>query len=323
MTPEHITAASFSSLAAFQYKISLFLFFCFHFFKITASIVWQFAGQVLGFSLICYVLELVKPERYFISMRTRLRGLCFMIIYFCIAGILSYCLYRTIDLSHHEPLLYINLQWFSASKSWYLSFSTLFIAVFVSLAISDFFYYWFHRLQHKIPLLWHFHSIHHTPKELNIWSNYHHFTEEIFRYIFLLLPTTLLFKITTMPQIFIFIISLQGIFSHASTKINFGIFRYFILDNRYHRIHHSIEKQHWNKNFASQLPLWDVVFGTAYFPKGNEWPQTGLLQDEEPKKALDYLMRPFSTLLRYFFASKQQSLRPPHEDYLPEQNDPL
>jgi sterol desaturase/sphingolipid hydroxylase (fatty acid hydroxylase superfamily) len=86
---------------------------------------------------------------------------------------------------------------------------------------------------------------------------------------------------------------LQGIFSHAATRFNFGFLRYFILDSRYHRIHHSIEKQHWNKNFASQLPFWDIVFGTAYFPKTDEWPATGLADEEEAKSTAEYLLRPF------------------------------
>ncbi|MHB1946828.1 MAG: sterol desaturase family protein [Gammaproteobacteria bacterium] len=268
-------------------------FFSPDFFKSTAITAVQFAEQIFSLSIICFFLELILPERYPISIRARLRGIYFMVIYFWITSFFILCFNQTINLADYEPLIFLKLQWFSDSKIWLLRLLDIFATLLVSLVIYDFFYYWFHRLQHQIPFLWRFHSIHHSPRELSVWSNYHHFTEEIFRIIFQLLPAALLIKTTPMPLIFIFIISLQGIFSHAATRFNFGFLRYFILDSRYHRIHHSIEKQHWNKNFASQLPFWDIVFRTAYFPKTDEWPATGLAEVEEAKSAAEYLMRPF------------------------------
>jgi sterol desaturase/sphingolipid hydroxylase (fatty acid hydroxylase superfamily) len=43
-----------------------------------------------------------------------------------------------------------------------------------------------------------------------------------------------------------------------------------------HRIHHSLEPQHFDKNFAFVFPLWDVLFGTYCPPKRNEFPATGV-----------------------------------------------
>jgi sterol desaturase/sphingolipid hydroxylase (fatty acid hydroxylase superfamily) len=263
------------------------------FFKAITTGAALFAAQLFSLSIICFILELIQPERYSISIQSRLRGVYYMIIYIWIATFLSYYIYHLTSLADYQPLYFLNLQWFSNSQIWQLNILGVVAASLVSLIIYDFFYYWFHRLQHKIPFLWHFHSIHHSPKELSVWSNYHHFMEAIFRMIFLLIPTTLLIKTTPMPILFVIVLSLQGIFSHAATRFNFGFLRYFILDNRYHRIHHSIEKQHRNKNFASQLPLWDIVFGTEYFPNTDEWPATGLAEQDEAKNTAEYLMRPF------------------------------
>jgi sterol desaturase/sphingolipid hydroxylase (fatty acid hydroxylase superfamily) len=33
-----------------------------------------------------------------------------------------------------------------------------------------------------------------------------------------------------------------------------------------HRIHHSVEPQHQNKNLCKMLPVFDVIFGTAWRP---------------------------------------------------------
>jgi sterol desaturase/sphingolipid hydroxylase (fatty acid hydroxylase superfamily) len=42
-----------------------------------------------------------------------------------------------------------------------------------------------------------------------------------------------------------------------------------------HRIHHSIEPQHYNQNFADALPIFDILFGT-YHPPDKDFPVTGL-----------------------------------------------
>jgi hypothetical protein len=44
---------------------------------------------------------------------------------------------------------------------------------------------------------------------------------------------------------------------------------------QWHRIHHSAMPEHRDKNFASLLPLWDILFGTAWIPKPDEYPVTG------------------------------------------------
>lgn len=293
LTLEFLATGVFIVLAIFHYNSLPLSFISVDFFKETATVALQAGELIFSLSIICFILELIKPEHHPISIQARLRGIYFMVIYFLIAAFFSLCLRKVINLADYRPLLFLKLEWFSDSKNWHLRLLSIFAAVITSLVIYDFFFYWFHRLQHKIPFLWHFHSIHHAPRELSIWSNYHHFSEEIFRFVFLIFPTTLLIQTTPIPLVFVLLISLQGIFSHAATRFNFGFLRYFILDSRYHRIHHSIEKQHWNKNFASQLPFWDFVFRTAYFPNTDEWPATGLLEEEEAKTAADYLMRPF------------------------------
>jgi hypothetical protein len=54
-----------------------------------------------------------------------------------------------------------------------------------------------------------------------------------------------------------------------------GLLRYIIVTPQYHRIHHSLEKRHWNKNFADRLVLWDILFRTRY-AGADEFPDTGI-----------------------------------------------
>ena len=58
-------------------------------------------------------------------------------------------------------------------------------------------------------------------------------------------------------------------------------------------MHHSREPEHADHNFATSTPLWDVLFGTAYFPRDDEWPAVGLSDVPEPHTVADYLLMPF------------------------------
>jgi sterol desaturase/sphingolipid hydroxylase (fatty acid hydroxylase superfamily) len=60
------------------------------------------------------------------------------------------------------------------------------------------------------------------------------------------------------------------------------------VDNRFHRIHHSVEPKHFEKNFGIMFTVWDQLFRTAYFPRPDEWPKTGVAGIQPPRKLSDY-----------------------------------
>jgi len=48
-----------------------------------------------------------------------------------------------------------------------------------------------------------------------------------------------------------------------------------IVTPQVHRIHHSVDPSHYNRNFADALPLFDILFGTYYRPQAQEFAATG------------------------------------------------
>ena len=143
--------------------------------------------------------------------------------------------------------------------------------------------------------MWRFHAVHHSLREMNAFNNYHHVTEQILRFPFMTIPISLLFSVNTgyIPTLILGIIHIQGQYEHSTTRINLGWFRYVVADNRYHRIHHTLNEADWGKNFGSFVPFWDMVFGTARFPKKSEWPDVGIPGVEEPKNVRSFLFMPF------------------------------
>ena len=88
---------------------------------------------------------------------------------------------------------------------------------------------------------------------------------------------------------------LQIVWIHSPTRANLGPLRAWFVDNRYHRIHHSLEERHFDRNFGAFTTLWDRAFGTHYAPASDEWPDVGLAEVGEPADIRQWLNQP----LRY------------------------
>ncbi|MFI4935082.1 MAG: sterol desaturase family protein [Caulobacterales bacterium] len=167
------------------------------------------------------------------------------------------------------------------------------IAAIAAAFIGDFFYYWCHRAQHRF--FWKFHAIHHSVRDMSGMAAYHHFTEPAFRIALYAVPMAIFINDPFGIPVLGVILGLHGNYLHSPTRIHFGPVGRFIQDNRFHRIHHSIEPKHFDKNFGVFTTLWDWMFGTAYFPAADEWPQTGVPGEPEPETIRDYLLRPFAS----------------------------
>ena len=141
-----------------------------------------------------------------------------------------------------------------------------FLLVF-SMVLFDLFLYWFHRLQHTSKLMWRFHQVHHANRSLNAIGCYHHPLEDVWRIPLFLLPMTLAFRVDAPNIMFLSaFISCWAYWSHMDSQLHFGPLRCVFVDNRYHRLHHSLLTEHFNRNFASYFAPWDRLFGTQCLP---------------------------------------------------------
>ena len=158
----------------------------------------------------------------------------------------------------------------------------------------DFWTYLIHRAQHKIPVLWAMHSLHHSAEALSMVTGARHFWLEdpILSAGFPILA--IIFKVplelVTPITLFYFLVG-EGM-AHLNLRVSLGRFALYIQNPQYHRIHHSAEPQHRDKNFCRLLPLFDVMFGTAWRPGKDEFPATGLDTREKPSGIWDGLIWP-------------------------------
>jgi len=248
---------------------------------------------------VCFVyflLEMLLPHgRKRNSLGSYRRAAGFVAASVIINTALLGAVYWLTDVDNIKPLAMLDLSPLTTSESLPVRVAGWLVAAFAIVMIGNFFYYWLHRAQHKFPWLWRFHRVHHSITEMSATNGYHHVAEELFQFTAVTVPMAFLLGVATgpVPWIVLTVASTHGFFIHSSANINIGPFRYILGDNRYHRLHHSLEERHFNRNFATLTPLWDLMFGTAYFPKAGEWPQVGLSDFREPKTMRDYLMMPF------------------------------
>ena len=140
------------------------------------------------------------------------------------------------------------------------------------LVVFDFVDYWLHRGQHRLRWWWALHSLHHSQRQMTVWSdNRNHLLDDLLRDSVLVVLAQF---IGVAPGQFIAIVAVTQLiesFSHANLRLSFGPFERLLVSPRFHRLHHSIGLGHESRNrahghnFAVLFPVWDLIFGTANF----------------------------------------------------------
>lgn len=186
-----------------------------------------------------------------------------------------------------------KLIWFALGVPPILDITGLPVALQVAFLIvfADFCGYWEHRFEHRF--WWPVHSVHHSQTDLHAANSYGHPLQSITMLAGIIIPMSLVETTTRVPAVVGLALGFQLLFIHAPIRWHFGPFRRAFVDGPYHRIHHSLEQRHFGKNFGTGLTVWDQIFGTAYFPTTNEWPDTGVAGLPPPKHFTEYLAMPF------------------------------
>jgi sterol desaturase/sphingolipid hydroxylase (fatty acid hydroxylase superfamily) len=160
------------------------------------------------------------------------------------------------------------------------------IAIPIAVALAFVGNYWGHRLTHTVPLLWRFHSVHHSIQQMDwVAAGRLHPFDSAFTQAFTILPLFVLgYDAGVFAGAAIFV-TLLAIFQHANVRLRFPLVRWVVPTPEWHHWHHAIDADARDKNFG--LPFVDTLFGTAYLPKGRRptafgthdpVPQTGYLR---------------------------------------------
>lgn len=168
------------------------------------------------------------------------------------------------------------------------------VSLVAYLAVKDLLEYFWHRAQHRFPILWAMHSLHHSEEAYNVSTGWRHFWFESVLRVAIIFPILgIIFKappalLDTAAMIYI----LNHAWAHMNVRYSLGRWTLWIMNPQYHRLHHSVEPAHWNRNFADLFPVIDVIFGTAVVPRPDEYPATGLVPQDRPLRVVDAILWP-------------------------------
>lgn len=151
-----------------------------------------------------------------------------------------------------------NLSLHGARASW-----PLWAEVLVMLLITEFTFYWVHRLMHTHPLLWKIHRLHHSIREMDWLSGYRkHILETVVQTMVPALPLAALGFSPNAWLIFGAIGILATGYTHWNIVTKHDWLSHLIVTPEYHAVHHQRQLANQQVNFAGKLSLFDKLFGT-------------------------------------------------------------
>lgn len=171
-------------------------------------------------------------------------------------------------------------KWFLGKSFWHAEdFLGATGAVILGYLVITFIYYWWHRWRHESQLLWNYlHQIHHSAQRIEILTAFYKHPVEIF--INSVLSSAILYLGLGMsPALASLVILLTGLAElvyHWNVKTPYWM-GFIFQRPESHCIHH---KQGWHRQNFSDLPLWDILFGTFNNPKDFDG-QCGFSRDRE------------------------------------------
>ena len=157
-----------------------------------------------------------------------------------------------------------------------------------------------HRLLHRFPLLWEFHKVHHSAEVLTPVTIYRvHPVEHlimavsgaliigvvtgIFLYLFPHKLTPVMVFGVNAGRFAFYLVGVNLRHSHIWLSFGPKIERYF-LSPAQHQIHHSNDPRHFDRNFGSELAIWDRLFGSLYLTSSRREVLTFGLGEQENSK---------------------------------------
>lgn len=146
----------------------------------------------------------------------------------------------------------------------------------IGFLVMDCAYYWFHRLSHEHNFLWAGHAVHHQSEYYNLSVALRQsWIQQCFSGVFYLplalggIPVEMfitLYALNTLSQFWI----------HTQLIDRIGPLEAVLNTPSHHRVHHGVDDDYVDKNYAGALIIWDKLFGT--FEPEKEAPRYGVIK---------------------------------------------
>jgi sterol desaturase/sphingolipid hydroxylase (fatty acid hydroxylase superfamily) len=164
----------------------------------------------------------------------------------------------------------------------------------------DYMLYAWHWLNHRLPVLWRFHVVHHIDRDLDVSTALRfHFGELALSAGIRSLQAVLLGADSPVVVTYQASLFASVLFQHSNLRLPIRweqALNRVVVTPRMHGIHHSIVERETHSNFSSLLTCWDRLHGTLRLNVPQQHITIGVpaYQEEQEQTLLRVLGRPFS-----------------------------
>ena len=147
--------------------------------------------------------------------------------------------------------------------------------IIIAIMILDFMsQYVVHFMLHKIPVMWRFHTVHHSDRHVDVTSGTrHHPIDFIFRETFALIGIIIAGLPLAYYLIYRILTVLFTYFSHADIQLPLWLDKtisYVFISPNTHKFHHHHVMPWTDTNFGNIFSFWDRIFGTFIYKDTND-----------------------------------------------------
>ncbi|MEM8928561.1 MAG: sterol desaturase family protein [Bacteroidota bacterium] len=223
---------------------------------------------LIAISLMVWVLEILFPWRKTQSIFRKdfwLDGF-YMFFNFFVFAIVIQGVYNMLEIGFGRMGVSTHSLALISVVSW-----PMWLQLLVFFILLDFVQWLTHIALHKFPLLWRFHQVHHSVKEMGFAAHLRYHWMENILYKPLKTFGIMLLGGFEPEQAYIvhFAAIAIGHLNHANIQLTYGPFKYVFNNPVMHLYHHSykLPEGKYGVNFGLSLSLWDYLFGTNYIPE--------------------------------------------------------
>ncbi|MBC7000128.1 sterol desaturase family protein [Cytophaga sp. FL35] len=152
--------------------------------------------------------------------------------------------------------------------------------------VLDFVQWFTHILLHRYEVLWQFHKIHHSVKEMGFAAHMRfHWMENVLYKPLKTFGVMILGGFEPEQAYIVHFMAITiGHLNHSNIKITWGPLKYILNNSVMHLYHHAYtlpENHRYGVNFGISLSLWDYIFKTNYIPEESGKVALGFQGDDE------------------------------------------
>ena len=165
----------------------------------------------------------------------------------------------------------------------------MWIQLLVFFILLDFVQWLTHVTLHRFNILWRFHKVHHSVKEMGFAAHLrYHWMENIFYKPLKVFGVMLLGGFEPEHAYIVHFIAITiGHLNHSNIKLTYGPLKYIFNNPVMHLYHHAYTLPDENRhgvNFGISLSIWDYIFKTNYIPEDSGTIELGYSDDTKMPK---------------------------------------